>query len=1132
MKIKLFFVLSIFYLNAWAQEDAFLSKIFPPSPNAASLGKYAQIPVSNYTGTPNISIPIWNIQLQDFNLPISLSYHASGIRVAENASWVGLGWALKAGGLITRSVVNLADNPTASYYVGPHKIPEQNPDYFFIGRAIGIEDPLIDTEPDIFSFNFNGRTGKFTYDQEGNIHLFPHQDLKVTEGTNSPWGIITEDGTKYNFGQDFIREWSKTRRYVDNGIVYDQEYHNTWYLTSIELPNGDSITFNYSPEYYSYRSGLSKTQKIEKNNPSLVSESHSIYNTYNIKGYYLSSIVWKTGRIEFQASQREDLLEYEDSTKPPVKLDLIKIFDYTNTTTPIKVYELKHGYFGNCSSCSDELKYEKLRLRLDSLTEMSGDLTLKKPPHVFKYDQANTFPSKDSGLADHWGYNGGSAVVQGFNGFLGLNEYSYYYLAGMSHDPLVGNPRIYKTPFNVNSNINKNAKFPAMRAGTLLEIEYPTGGKTIFEYEPHKYAFFINGDTATKVIEKGIQVIGEESSPTTVDTLTLSEFPNAEFTFEMELTCWDPNTHEELDCSDSNAQVNFDLYKDNRVVLLDESNNEVISVKWITGDGGFWLYRNGLMDVNRGILMPDVDGFITFAVDLALDQGSYYLKAIKDAQSPFDVWGWLSYKAEVSITPGIEDQIAGGLRVKRITHFDDTTKVLEKEFAYEKGKLFHKPKYHSAKMEYRQTGAPFVIRRFVFNDWLELNSGNVTTTGIAQGSHIGYEKVKVTEKNIANPTLGNGYSIYSYNNTPFYRNQYSYCEVFDGKEQTNPMDNYRQDFIAGDSYPYPPPLLIDNNLGNLKSVEHFNSGDQKVLEERNNYRLTKIDTVFGLKVIEHPVNFAGSPNGPPDHLVYMGWYQYINSWNALKSTTRITYDVTTGDSLKNLITYEYAGNDHIQVTKTTEENSDSRQRITKVEYPSDNPLNTQTDPTVVNAMVTNNMLFPLVSEVTGEGNSILSGVINNYQIDSGNVVRKNTQIATTNGTYEVRFTYDQHDANGNVLQFIDSKGVVNSIIWGHNQALPIVQGVGVDYTTLKGAYDQVGGNLSILHEQATLSDAQVTTYTYDPLIGMTSQTDPNGITIFYEYDDLNRLKLIKDHEGNILQHYEYHYHSDSQGGAQ
>ena len=57
------------------------------------------------------------------------------------------------------------------------------------------------------------------------------------------------------------------------------------------------------------------------------------------------------------------------------------------------------------------------------------------------------------------------------------------------------------------------------------------------------------------------------------------------------------------------------------------------------------------------------------------------------------------------------------------------------------------------------------------------------------------------------------------------------------------------------------------------------------------------------------------------------------------------------------------------------------------------------------------------------------------------------------------------------------------------------------------------------------ADAQMTTYTYKPLVGLTSETDPNGITTYYEYDDFGRLKLVKDTNGDIIKMYEYNYKS-------
>ena len=54
-------------------------------------------------------------------------------------------------------------------------------------------------------------------------------------------------------------------------------------------------------------------------------------------------------------------------------------------------------------------------------------------------------------------------------------------------------------------------------------------------------------------------------------------------------------------------------------------------------------------------------------------------------------------------------------------------------------------------------------------------------------------------------------------------------------------------------------------------------------------------------------------------------------------------------------------------------------------------------------------------------------------------------------------------------------------------------------------------------------DALMTTYTYDPLVGVTSVTDARYITTYYVYDEFGRLEFVKDHNGDILQKYDYHY---------
>lgn len=90
--------------------------IIPSSPTASALGKYGDIPISLYTGIPNISIPIYELKGTHLSLPISLSYHGGGgVKVEENSSWCGLNWVLNAGGVITRTTRGLRDEGNGGY---------------------------------------------------------------------------------------------------------------------------------------------------------------------------------------------------------------------------------------------------------------------------------------------------------------------------------------------------------------------------------------------------------------------------------------------------------------------------------------------------------------------------------------------------------------------------------------------------------------------------------------------------------------------------------------------------------------------------------------------------------------------------------------------------------------------------------------------------------------------------------------------------------------------------------------------------------------------------------------------------------------------------------------------------------
>ncbi|HEY1645709.1 MAG TPA: hypothetical protein VGF75_05040, partial [Candidatus Saccharimonadales bacterium] len=53
----------------------------------------------------------------------------------------------------------------------------------------------------------------------------------------------------------------------------------------------------------------------------------------------------------------------------------------------------------------------------------------------------------------------------------------------------------------------------------------------------------------------------------------------------------------------------------------------------------------------------------------------------------------------------------------------------------------------------------------------------------------------------------------------------------------------------------------------------------------------------------------------------------------------------------------------------------------------------------------------------------------------------------------------------------------------------------------------------------------MTTYTYTPLVGMTSQCTPTNYITYYGYDGLARLNVVRDMRGNVIKTYNYHYRS-------
>lgn len=170
MKRISFFLLLFLLLKAtaaYAQNPEANLRIVPISPNAASLGTYGLIPTDNYVGQANLTIPIYEIDLDGKKFPIALSYHTDGTRVAQEATWVGLGWTLQAGGCVIRQVqgtddfgsrgcYNLTDAPWLTD-------PRFDVTVFNLEKYMDYFKGDYDAEPDMFYFHAGGHSGSMFF---------------------------------------------------------------------------------------------------------------------------------------------------------------------------------------------------------------------------------------------------------------------------------------------------------------------------------------------------------------------------------------------------------------------------------------------------------------------------------------------------------------------------------------------------------------------------------------------------------------------------------------------------------------------------------------------------------------------------------------------------------------------------------------------------------------------------------------------------------------------------------------------------------------------------------------------------------------------------------------------------------
>lgn len=259
------------------------------SPNATVMQSFGGVPVNYFIGSPNVSIPIYTIRYGSISVPISLNYNKELVKPSEIAGWTGMGWNLSCGGLISRKVNGRPDEYLDSddlTYNGYYGFIESGSNQIVYSGGLKSLSELYndftstayqcDIQADEFSFNFLNYSGKFFYTNEGWQVVSDNGDIKVvewhTQSKDDPtvirdrfpgnqaklanraiksFVLVTEDGTRYTFGnynENVLNAIEFSNDYKSNyNFPYSPENltANTWYLTAITDIKQNQIIFQY-----------------------------------------------------------------------------------------------------------------------------------------------------------------------------------------------------------------------------------------------------------------------------------------------------------------------------------------------------------------------------------------------------------------------------------------------------------------------------------------------------------------------------------------------------------------------------------------------------------------------------------------------------------------------------------------------------------------------------------------------------------------------------------------------------------------------------------------------------------------------------------------------------------------------
>ncbi|MEM1119735.1 MAG: DUF6443 domain-containing protein [Bacteroidota bacterium] len=1057
-----------FLTNGWAQPtNTNVGDVVMPTPNATSFGKYLDTPVSYFTGLPNNSIGLYTVSDGKISLPISLNHHAAGIKLATLSAWTG-NWDLRAGGMITRTILDRADDGALGYYRNGQFIENgQNELEVILGARDG--------EPDLFSFSLpNGTSGRFYFTGDGAsmVEFVPKQDLKLIEtvennGPFTGFTIIDQEGTKYFFGKDPIDNRVAQERTIHQG---DMERISSWYLLRIQSYDGvDNITLDYQTENYSYVSpascqitylscagnGYDGWTAAQSCVGSSYDPNHFYTTTQVTRGMRLASISSPTETVTFEANTaREDV----DGTA--YRLDSLSI---SSGSQFCKRFRFAYDYFQDPAFPANQ-RSESKRLRLLSLQEVSCTGTpIEIPPYTFEYegplnqDGSPYLPQRlDKGI-DEWGFPNGQTANN--NHPTNLPEDTRLTLP---------NGRVL-----IEGQSNRSPSLTHTLYGSLSKINYPLGGSVAFEYELNNYYGQIQGEVTTLVppisscpnpVE--LQCCGAHDS-TTITPYTFSsqgELDRAYFTAALTKIV-DDGDDGSIDCAMPLPTLTI------RALEVTDPNNPI--------ESGF--YRFGLNSSQQFEIRDDVPLLqlgalslnVPYVFEVSSDNGQtrFALFTIQD-----DFLGTCS---------------AGGLRIRKITKKDGQglNPDIVKTFEY----TDENPSTESSGILYQIPRYGYFVDGDAFNQSGILEGRveaayftdiSIVPLGGYDGISLGYRRVKEI---LGNNEADNGFATYTFFG--------SFDPVF------NFVNRYPR-----------PPAQLDAYRGKADQTSVFRVANSQT------------DALYRTEVTPRATANTLSPNliikkAPPIDCAQQTWYFYEYYQNISPNQFQQSVVTSFKDGVSTQMVYEYDGlNRHLAPTGVSMTNSDGLTFLTEYRYPFD------FTETVYDSMVARNQIatpIETIQKVDDSGTVTQTGG-----------QRINCDFFTATGQqggsglapiYPYLFeAYEMTwDANGNpqvtgpnsgwdTLEYVDS--------YAMNVGKP-ANSEGKGWEKELYTWDAVNKKIRV----RTYENFQWVT-DYFTGTGIPNETiDIDGQDTDYDFDPLMRLTQINARDGNVITDIDYEY---------